>query len=295
MSGPPVKTMGTRRRDVLQVSDAPGGFQGRTRADTLAVEEPLEIRLNAEPLAVTMRTPGHDSRLAVGFLFAEGVIKSIDDVGSVAHCGRPGEEGFGNVIDVIAAPGAQLAFERVQTTRRGTLTTSACGVCGRTTIDDLLASCRPLQSTLLIEAAGVAQSAKALEAVQKNFALTGGVHAAAALDAQGRVLAGFEDVGRHNAVDKVVGALVYQRQLDSTEAAMLVVSGRASFEIIQKAARARIPVVACVSAPSSLAVELADRIGITLAAFVRGNRFNLYTHPHRVSGIVGAKESPAED
>jgi FdhD protein len=186
-----------------------------------------------------------------------------------------------------------LEVERLDTARRGTLTTAACGVCGRRTVEDLLALCAPLPPGPALPGALVARAAERLREVQRNFERTGGVHAAAALDAGGEVLAAFEDVGRHNAVDKVVGALVLDgtvRSARSTGGAassrpprLLVVSGRASFEIIQKAAMARIPVVASVSAASSLAIDLAERAGVTLATFVRGGRFNVYTHPERLS------------
>jgi FdhD protein len=267
------------------------------RVDSIAVEEPLEIRVATEPVAITMRTPGDDAQLALGFLLAEGIIRSIDDVGAVSHCGRPGEEGFGNVIDVTAAPGVSLDVDKVQATRRGTLTTSACGVCGRRSVDDLLALCGQVPPGPPVDLQIVASATDRLRGGQTNFAQTGGVHAAAALNAQGQVLAAYEDVGRHNAVDKVVGALVQRRFVSAESAfrtsarppvplastpALLVVSGRASFEILQKATVARIPVVASVSAPSSLAVDLAQRCGITLAGFVRSGGLNVYTHPERL-------------
>ncbi len=264
---------------------------GTAVADDVAVEEPLEIRVHGETVAVTMRTPGDDARLAVGFLFAEGLLRSLDDVGSVSHCGRPGDEGYGNVLDVVAAPGVALDVER---TTRGTLTTSACGVCGRRSVEDLLALCGVVPPGPAVDAALVASAPERLRAVQGLFGRTGGVHAAAAFDAQGQLLAGFEDVGRHNAVDKVVGALVYAGRVrsprapgyqlppDSERPALLAVSGRASFEILQKAAVARIGTVVSVSAASSLAIDVAEGAGITLATFARGGDFNLHTHPSRV-------------
>ena len=273
------------------------GAERAERVDSVAVEEPLEIRVATEPVAITMRTPGDDTQLALGFLFAEGIIRSIDDVGAVSHCGRPGDEGFGNVIDVTAAPGVSLDVEKVQATRRGTLTTSACGVCGRRSVDDLLSLCGQVPPGPPLELHLVASATERLRQAQPNFARTGGVHAAAALDGQGGVLAAYEDVGRHNAVDKVVGALLQRRSVSAESAlrsaarpspevaskpALLVVSGRASFEILQKATMARIAVVASVSAPSSLAIDLAQRCGIALAGFVRGGGFNVYTHPHRL-------------
>jgi FdhD protein len=265
---------------------------GPPEEDVLAVEEPLEIRVAGEPVAITMRTPGDDARLAVGFLFSEGILRSIDDVGTVAHCGRPGEEGFGNVLDVTPAPGVVLDVERVETSRRGTLTTAACGVCGRRTVEDLLSRCGRVPPGPAVAASLVARAPELLRQEQRTFTATGGVHAAAALGPDGEVLAAFEDVGRHNAVDKVVGELVHTRRAGARmlerpaaagpRPAVLVVSGRASFELVQKAAMCGIPVLASVSAASSLAVDLAERTGVALATFVRGGRFNLYTHPERI-------------
>ena len=265
----PLMASGVQQRSVTRA--------GAQSADWVAVEEPLEIRVATEPVAVTMRTPGEDAQLALGFLFAEGVIRSTDDVGSVAHCGRLGEEGYGNAIDITAAPGVVL---NIESSRRGTLTTAACGVCGRKSIDDLLARCRPLPLDQTISTQLLARSTEQLGTIQKNFAQTGGVHAAAALDAEGKVLVAFEDIGRHNAVDKVVGALLLRKLIGAP--ALLVVSGRASFEIVQKAAMARIPAVACVSAASTLAIDLAEKVGITLATFVRDGTFNVYTGRSRL-------------
>ncbi len=254
---------------------------GEARAlDEIAVEEPLEIRVDGEPLVLTMRTPGEDRFLAIGFLFAEGVIRSIDDVGTVAHCGRPGEEGFGNVIDVAAGPGVALDASRLEGTRRGTLTTASCGVCGRRSIDDLLARIGPMERDVTVPAAIVRGAPEALAEAQDAFTRTGGVHAATVLTADGAPIAHAEDVGRHNAVDKAVGKLLYDGRLD--EAVILAVSGRVSFEIVQKAAAARIPIVVAVSAPTSLAVDLATRAGITLCAFVRDGRMNVYTGEARL-------------
>jgi FdhD protein len=266
-----VKGLGTRR--------ATRG-DGAAIDDPVAIEEPLEIRVGSDALAVTMRTPGEDHKLALGFLFAEGIVKSTADVGTIAHCGRPGDEGYGNVIEVTPAAGAQLPIERAEAAKRGTLTTAACGVCGRRQIDDLLARMPALPAGVRVPASLLALGPQRLAELQANFAKAGGVHAAVVLDAGGAVLAGHEDVGRHNAVDKAIGALLLTGQL--ARAALLMVSGRASFEIVQKAAMARIPVVASVSAASSLAIDLADRAGIALAAFVRDEGHNLYTHPERV-------------
>jgi FdhD protein len=261
---------------------------GSSRDDSVAVEEPLEIRIAGDAVAVTMRTPGDDGDLALGFLYAEGIVGSAADVGSVAHCGRPGEAGYGNVVEVTAGAGVALDFERVQASRRGTLTTAACGVCGRRTIEDLVASCTPLAPGPVLRASVVAAAVASLREAQGVFARTGGTHAAAAHDASGTRLAAREDVGRHNAVDKVVGALLRERRVGpgapaEGAPALLVVSGRASFEMVQKAARAGIPVLASVSAPTTLAIDLALATGVTLAGFVRGEKLNVYAHPERIA------------
>jgi FdhD protein len=259
--------------------------------DAVAIEEPLEIRVAGDAVAVTMRTPGADAQLAAGFLFAEGIIRSVDDLGTVSHCGRVDEEGYGNVLDVIPAPGARLDLERVQATRRGTLTTAACGVCGRRSVDDLLALVAPLPVVERVSRRLVASAPELLRAAQATFSRTGGTHAAALLAADGAVLALHEDVGRHNAVDKVVGALLLAGRLGHPTSPVagpppmvLVVSGRSSFEMVQKAAMARIPVLASVGAASTLGIDLATRAGVTLAAFVRNGTFNLYSHAERLVG-----------
>ena len=279
------------RRTVLRVR--PGGGAPEVFEDVFAVEEPLEIRVSGDPVAITMRTPGDDHRLAVGFLFAEGIIRGAEDLGTVAHCGRPGEEGYGNVIDCAPAPGVLLEVDKVQASRRGTLTTSACGVCGRRSVEDLLHACGPVEAGPVLSRDVVASATEQLEVVQRIFEQTGGTHAAMVLDAGGEPLAGFEDVGRHNAVDKAVGELVLRgltagrpgvapKPPEIGTPAMLVVSGRASFEIVQKAAMARIPVVVSVSAASSLAVTLADELNVTLATFVRRGTMNVCTHAERL-------------
>jgi FdhD protein len=260
---------------------------GLVREDAVAVEEPLEIRVSGDPVAVTMRTPGEDLDLALGFLYAEGVVSCAEDVGSVAHCGRPGDEGYGNVVDVTPGGGAALSLERVEASRRGTLTTAACGVCGRRSVDDLLERCAPLAAGPAVPLEALSRAVAALAQGQGVFARTGGTHAAVACDASGAALVEREDVGRHNAVDKVVGVLLRQgrvgpRAVPGAVPAILAVSGRASFEMVQKATRAGIAVLASVSAPTSLAVALAERAGVALAGFVRGDRLNLYAHPERI-------------
>jgi FdhD protein len=246
-----------------------------------------------------MRTPGRDADLALGFLFAEGIIAGPADVGSVAHCGRPGDEGHGNVLDVRSAGGHRIDVDRVLAGRRFTTTTSACGVCGRRSIDDLLARTPHLDRGVTLAPGQVLLGMQRLAASQPLFARTGGLHAAAILDVRLEVAAAAEDVGRHNAVDKAVGALLRLGRLGAPAVlprlaapvplpgrdaplALLAVSGRTSFEIIQKAAVAGIPCVASVSAPSSLAVELARAAGLLLVGFVRGGGFNVYTGDDRL-------------
>jgi FdhD protein len=272
---------GVARREVRRVAQ---GVLSAPAEDDIVAEEPLEIRAQGETLAVTMRTPGADRELAVGFLLSEGVLRSRDDVGRVAHCGRPDQEGFGNTIDVAPAGGSDFDIERLSATRRGTLTTSACGVCGRRSVDDVIARCSPLAVVPgMLAPATIAAAVEGLRSRQPNFARTGGVHAAALHDADGAVLAAFEDIGRHNAVDKVVGALVLSGRIPGAGATLLVVSGRASYEVVQKASAAGVPVVASVSAASSLAVDLARAAGITLLGFVRNGSMTVYAHAERLT------------
>ncbi len=266
---------------------------GAEEVDEIAVEEPLEIRVDGEPVATTMRTPGADADLALGFLFGEGIIAGADDVTAAAHCGRPGEEGYGNVLDVRSGGGVRLEPERLLEGRRFVPVTSACGVCGRRSIEGLLARAHAVDTAVRLDPSLVTAAIAALSAVQPGFARTGGLHAVAAVDAGGAVLAAAEDVGRHNAVDKVVGALLRARRVGAgarpgDAPVLLAVSGRAGFEIVQKAAAAGIPGIASVSAPTSLAVDLAEAAGILLCGFVRGGRHNVYASAWR----LGRGEAP---
>ena len=268
--------------------------------DAVAVEEPLEIRVAGETLAVTMRTPGDDHELALGLLLSEGVIAAVADVGRVFHCGRPGDADFGNVDRRgCPAPASRSRRKRIERARRGTLTSAACGVCGRKSIDDLLARCA--------RAAGRAAAARSsllrsctdvLRQQQRNFDVTGGLHAAAILTADARVLAVREDVGRHNAVDKAIGALFLQGTVPvadpSTRASataangetpvLLVVSGRISFEIVQKAVAARIVAIAASPRRRPWRSILRSAAARRLAAFVRNGSLNLYCGDERVIG-----------
>ncbi|BDG04498.1 formate dehydrogenase accessory sulfurtransferase FdhD [Anaeromyxobacter oryzae] len=273
------------------VATRPVVRDGAETVDAVAVEEPLEIRVDGDRIATTMRTPGSDHDLALGFLLAEGIIAGAEDVGSMFHCGRPGEEGYGNVLDVTSAGGHRIDPERILDSRRFLPVSSACGVCGREAIDRLLARVPAVASDARADRALVVRAMDALRRSQPVFERTGGLHAAVLVGAGGEVLAAAEDVGRHNAVDKVVGALLRQGVLGARATAsgrpvVLAVSGRAGFEIVQKAAVAGVPVVASVSAPSSLAVDLAVRAGVALLGFVRGERMNVYAHAWRVDATA---------
>ena len=256
----------------------------RPREDRLAVEEPLELRLGGRPHAVTMRTPGHDIELAHGWLHAEGVITASADVLRAQYCAGSvvdDETGTGvntyNVLDLVLAAGM------VPPPVRGTFTSSACGVCGADSIETLSRHGRweVSDDDSTVSADLLLSLPEQLRSLQRMFEATGGVHAAGLFDLDGNALAVREDVGRHNAVDKVIGWALLNGHLP-LRATILQVSGRLSFELVQKAYLAGIPIVSAVSAPSSLAVDTARHLGLTVAGFVRGSSLNLYTHPHRV-------------
>jgi FdhD protein len=249
-----------------------------SRQDTVVVEEPLEIRVAGDTLAVTMRTPGNDRELVLGFLLAEGIIRSAADVSGLAHCGKVEEDARGNVIEVTLAPGVKPpgADEDSPFSRRGTITTSACGVCGRRSIDDLLGRLRALPDGDSFSAEALSGAVGALREQQPVFESTGGCHAASLVRLDGSHVATYEDVGRHNAVDKLVGSQLRAGHVPLAGHA-LVVSGRSSFEIVQKAVAAGLPVIASVSAASSLAIEMAQRANVTLVGFTRGDAFTIYT------------------
>ncbi|OBJ01061.1 sufurtransferase FdhD [Mycobacterium alsense] len=257
-----------------------------TRPETLAVEEPLEIRVNGAPVTVTMRTPGSDFELAQGFLLTEGVISGRDDVASIRYCdGRTRGVGDGantyNVLDVTLAPGVGPPDLDVT---RNFYTTSSCGVCGKASLEAVRLIGRFTPGTDPVTVAAVALQAMPgqLRAAQKVFDTTGGLHAAALFGPDGTALVVREDIGRHNAVDKVVGWALQHRELPLA-GCVLLVSGRASFELTQKAVMAGIPVLAAVSAPSSLAVSLAEDAGVTLVAFLREDSMNVYTRADRIT------------
>ncbi|TDN92016.1 formate dehydrogenase accessory sulfurtransferase FdhD [Microbacterium sp. BK668] len=276
----------TARRPVVKITLGVGETR---RPDTLAVEEPLEIRVGGAPLVVTMRTPGHDVELAAGFLVSEGVISSGEQFRSAIHCGGPGtgaapasgEGNTYNILDVALAPGAALPAADLA---RNFYTTSSCGLCGKASIEavETVSSYDVSADDAVLDAEALAAFPDRLRAQQSVFDKTGGLHAAALFDARtGELLVLREDVGRHNAVDKVIGWAVLQDRLP-LRGTVLQVSGRASFELVQKAVMAGLPVLAAVSAPSSLAVELAEASGLTLVGFLRGASMNVYSRADRV-------------
>jgi FdhD protein len=247
----------------LEVTREPGG---RSELDAVAVEEPLEIRIGGEPVAVTMRTPGHDEELALGFCVSEGI---------PATAAAPPPDLAANTIEVEAA-----AFDRARV-QRSFYTSSSCGVCGKGALEAVAVEAPRVESRLTVPAALVAELADRLRAGQGGFEATGGLHATGLFAPDGGLLCVREDVGRHNAMDKVIGWALLDGRLPLAES-VLCVSGRLSFELVQKAAVAGAPLLAGVGAPSSLAVELARDRGLTLCGFVRGGHFNVYSDPWRV-------------
>jgi len=247
--------------------------------DSIAVEEPLEIRVRGRAISVTMRTPGHDEDLAIGFLLTEGVITRPADVLRVEACER---NEFGNVINVVLAPEVHVDFDRLT---RHVFASSSCGLCGKTTIEATQTRHPPVTSDLVVDYETIAQMPQTMRAAQSTFDETGGLHAAALFDPSGKLLALREDVGRHNAVDKIIGGQVQSGEFPLDQH-ILLVSGRTSFEILQKALAARIPIIAAVSAPSSLAVEFARSSGQTLIGFLRGRKMNVYAGTQRLRASV---------
>ena len=252
------------------------GAKPETRADVLAVEEPLEIRVRGRSIAVTMRTPGNDEELAAGFLLTEGIIRKRSDVIQIAPC-LQGEHPQ-NTLNVFLTRRVVVDFEKLT---RHVFASSSCGLCGKASIEAVHQHFLPVESGLKISAKLLSQLPTKMRAAQKTFAKTGGLHAAAVFNAKGKLIFLREDVGRHNAVDKVIGAGFLENKLPFSNH-ILLVSGRASFEIVQKALAARIPIIAAISAPSSLAVEFAKESGQTLIGFLRGDTMNLYSYPERI-------------
>lgn len=241
--------------------------------DDLVVEEPLEIRLGDEPIAVVMRTPGHDMELAVGFLFSEGILKDPDDLLAVEYCADVTADAAGNVVRVIAPNADRSAAESA---RRDIYASSSCGLCGKTTLDAIRLLAPPLTAPAVLDAAVLAALPDRLRSQQSVFARTGGLHAAGLFTDAGELILVREDIGRHNACDKILGAMAMREQWP-LPGRILMLSGRASFEMVQKAAMAGIGTVVAVSAPSSLAVDYAREAGMTLVGFLRGPTMNVYT------------------
>ncbi len=255
------------------------GAAGDACADAVAREEPLELRLDGASLAVVMRTPGHDEELALGFLVTERVIERPEQVVSVRHCSSAASpDAEDNVVQVVLAPGTAVDLDAL---RRNLYASSSCGICGKATIENALAASPPLEDGSRFEPAFFRGLVAALERAQPVFARTGGLHAAGLFSPEGELLVVREDVGRHNAVDKVVGWALRAGRVPLS-GHVLLVSGRVSYEIVQKALAARIPVVAAVSAPSSLAVDLATRSGVAIVGFLRGADMNVYGARARV-------------
>jgi FdhD protein len=254
--------------------------------DAAATEEPLDIRLHGRSFAVIMRTPGHDRALAAGFLLAERVIRSADDLGAVEHCRHPDERRAHHVVNVFLVGDAASRVPAMLETRRQVVANSSCGVCGRATIDELGREIAPLAIDWTVDLAFVRSLPDRLRQTQSVFDATGGLHGAAVFSRTGALVASAEDVGRHNAVDKCVGQLLLSTPPGSADA--LAVSGRVAFEIVQKAWLAGIQLVVAISAPTTLAVDLAREAGVTLVGFARGDTLNVYTHPERIEGVASA-------
>ena len=261
----------------------------QSRADHVAVEEPLEIRLGystpdgraARSVSITMRTPGDDQQLAAGFLYTESIVRRASDITSIDPCGPPApDSGNHNVVRVELGPDVEVDLGRLQ---RHFYTTSSCGVCGKTSLDALrVIGAEPMHDNeLAFDKKVLIAVPDSLRASQDTFEKTGGLHAAAAFSSKGDLIVTMEDVGRHNAVDKVIGSLLLEDRLPASDLG-IIVSGRASFELMQKTLIAGMPLLAAVSAPSSLAVQLAQDFGMTLIGFLRGDTFNIYSGEQRV-------------
>ncbi len=255
------------------------GKTAKQETDQLAREEPLEIRVRGKSVAVTMRTPGHDRELAAGFLLTEGMIRERGEIVEMAYCLQGEAPDYENTLNVFLPPSVKVDFEHLT---RHVFASSSCGLCGKASIDSVHQHFAPVTTRLSLAMETIIGLPGRLQAAQETFAKTGGLHAAALFDAKGKLLVLREDVGRHNAVDKVIGWGFLKGRLPFNKHVLLV-SGRASFEIMQKALAAQVPIVCAVSAPSSLAVEFARESGQTLIGFLRGKTMNIYSHPERIN------------
>lgn len=262
----------------------------RTQPDLVSVEEPLEMRLgygteedrNKKSISITMRTPGHDFELALGFLYTEGIISGPDDLNAIRYCSEPeSEDAVDNVVIVELKTEVEVDFKKLE---RHFYTTSSCGVCGKASIEAVQnANCPVIEKKQgMVEASLLHTLPEALRAQQAVFQYTGGIHGCAFFNTQGDLLKMREDVGRHNALDKLIGASLASSDSNMPNSVLLL-SGRISFELVQKAAMAAVPIIAAVGAPSSLAVKSAEELGITLIGFLRDKRFNIYTHRERIA------------
>ncbi len=256
-------------------------------ADVVAVEEPLEIRVNGRSVAVTMRTPGHDRELAAGFLLTEGVIKGADDLLDLLLCRSLPDGRTGNVVDALVRPERSVDFARLT---RHVFSASSCGVCGKATIDAVFQAFPAIESCVMFDPGMIAALAERLRTGQPGFGATGGMHASALFTGEGVLRVVREDVGRHNALDKALGHVLLEGDLPLGNTVLLV-SGRVSFELVQKALAAGVPLVAGIGAPSSLAIECAQRGGQTLVGFLRADRMNVYAGAERL-GLTSVEVAP---
>ena len=261
----------SKRVSILKIEQQ----RGQREQDDVVIEEPLEVRVNGASITVTMRTPGDDFDLAIGLLWTEGIIKSREEIGTIAYCPDEEQPELKNVVNVVLVDSAR----KIESSRR-LWSNSSCGLCGKATLDAIHQSCRPIVSSLQVSPELLFSLPSRLRLAQANFERTGGIHAVALFDSSGSLLVLREDIGRHNAVDKVLGAaLMGGLSLPDT---IMMVSGRLGFEIAQKAVVAGVPLVASISAASSLAIELAAEFGMTAIGFLRGQSMNVYSCSDRV-------------
>jgi len=262
----------SKRLDVVKIDEN----QLQRVGDDVVIEEPLEVRVNGDSVSVTMRTPGDDFDLAVGLMRTEGIIRSRDEIGTIAYCPDEEQPELKNIVNIVLVD----AKRKIESSRR-LWSNSSCGLCGKATLDAIRQDCQPIGSSIVVSSELLFSLPMRLRQAQSNFERTGGIHAVGLFDAQGSLLVLREDIGRHNAVDKVLGAaLLGGLPLRDT---IMMVSGRLGFEIAQKALVGGIPIVASISAASSLAVELATDFGMTTIGFLRGRSMNVYSHAERIS------------